>query len=558
MKIVNLAVSNFRGIRHADINLSSSKSLCCIIGSGDSTKSTLLDAISWVFWPSYSIPATDLDFFDCCFSKPIVIEATVTNFPEEMKSDSRFGMYLRSLPPYDNGNDDPTDAETCITVRLEIKADLEPKWTVIKNSKNARSISASDRRELCVKCIGHSAGSRFTWGKNSLLHDYADSSKTLASASISAARKLMKTSSFEDLDEIAESVSDAAASFGVDIDSTSIHSKYFMHRGSMSSSVGLFENDIPLFQKGTGTQALISAALGIGAAKHGSVLLIDEVETGLEPYRLRGLIRALRKELLRSSGQVIITTHSPVALTETKIEEIYIAHNFDGELALVPAASTDSQLTNEMQKLLRGSSEAFLAKKIIVCEGKTEAGFVRGIEHAKDFGFLSRNGVAIDDSNGGTQMFKHAFQWKSFGYDACILMDSDVPKNDSKKHDAAKKDIAIFDWSKGNNLERQLFSDAPDSLIPQMIEVAINHKGFDAIARNLSECELDLSIVLKQANFSNDERTLIGTSASENEWYKLIDPAEDLGRIIFSNISAFTETSKTACTLRKLDDWIQR
>lgn len=91
-----------------------------------------------------------------------------------------------------------------------------------------------------------------------------------------------------------------------------------------------------------------------------------------------------------------------------------------------------------------------------------------------------------------------------------------------------------------------------------MIEVAINHKGFDAIARNLSECELDLSIVLKQVNFSNDERTLIGTSASENEWYKLIDPAEDLGRIIFSNISAFTETSKTACTLRKLDDWIQR
>lgn len=558
MKIVNLSISNFRGIRQASIDLSPSNNLCCIIGPGDSTKSTLLTAISWVFWPTYNLPATDLDFYNCQTSNPISIEATVTDFPEEMKSDHLFGMYLRSLPPYANGNDDPTDNLVCITIRLEIDANLEPRWSLVKNSKDERRVSAADRKQLCAIRIGSPPAGDFVWGRNSILHSYIDASKTLVSASIAATRTVAQMSSFSELDNIAGRVSTIAAPFGVAINPDELHNRYFMNRGSISSSVGLFENEVPLFQKGTGTQLLLSAALGIKSADHGAILLIDEIETGLEPFRLRGLIRALRDEASENAGQVIVTTHSPVTLTEAKIEEVHIAHNSKGIMSLTPASSGDSEVDEELQKLLRSSSEAFLAKKIIVCEGKTEAGFIRGVERAGDYGFLSRNGAATDISRGGDMMFEHASHWKRLGYEACIIMDSDVPEHESKKDAASGNSIEVFDWDKGNNLEKQLFNDAPDSLISQMLEVAVNHRGADTITNDLKKRGLDYQTLLGQASFSDEERLSIGLAASKAGWFKLIDPAEDLGGIIFSSISLFDNESKTSQTLRKLYGWVQR
>ena len=64
MRITNLEVINFRGIKKCEITFPLSTRLVCLIGAGDSTKSTLLKAIEWILWPTWNLSATDMDFND--------------------------------------------------------------------------------------------------------------------------------------------------------------------------------------------------------------------------------------------------------------------------------------------------------------------------------------------------------------------------------------------------------------------------------------------------------------------------------------------------------------
>lgn len=83
-KLFHLHIENFRGIEKFDHTFNDG--LTCIIGRGDSGKTTILDAISYVLSPLYTIPFTDSDFHDCNVESPIKIEATLTDLTDEILS----------------------------------------------------------------------------------------------------------------------------------------------------------------------------------------------------------------------------------------------------------------------------------------------------------------------------------------------------------------------------------------------------------------------------------------------------------------------------------------
>lgn len=64
----------------------------------------------------------------------------------------------------------------------------------------------------------------------------------------------------------------------------------------------------------------------------GAIVLVDEIEHGLEPHRVMGAISQLRGDQARAAeekrpiGQVLITTHSEVALGEAGAESLHDAH----------------------------------------------------------------------------------------------------------------------------------------------------------------------------------------------------------------------------------------
>ena len=49
MFITNLEIEHFRGIQKGNIPFPLDSRVICMIGAGDSTKSTILKAIEWVF-----------------------------------------------------------------------------------------------------------------------------------------------------------------------------------------------------------------------------------------------------------------------------------------------------------------------------------------------------------------------------------------------------------------------------------------------------------------------------------------------------------------------------
>ncbi|MFR7671473.1 MAG: AAA family ATPase [Collinsella sp.] len=55
MYIHRLRMRNFRGLKSLDLKLDNDAQVCCLIGPGDSGKSTILAALEWVFWPRYSL-----------------------------------------------------------------------------------------------------------------------------------------------------------------------------------------------------------------------------------------------------------------------------------------------------------------------------------------------------------------------------------------------------------------------------------------------------------------------------------------------------------------------
>ena len=128
MKIRKITIKNFRGIEEFEWSLPSAD-IFCFIGKGDSSKSTILEAIRFAFYPQWNLILSDSDFYQCKVENPIIIEITMGDLIEEFCSLHKYGQYLRGW----NARqliltDEPNDhLESVMTTRLTIERDFEPK-----------------------------------------------------------------------------------------------------------------------------------------------------------------------------------------------------------------------------------------------------------------------------------------------------------------------------------------------------------------------------------------------------------------------------------------------
>lgn len=100
------------------------------------------------------------------------------------------------------------------------------------------------------------------------------------------------------------------------------------------------------------------------------------MEYGLEPHRLTRLLNSLgAKE--NPPLQVFLTTHSPVAVRELNGNQLFVVRKSqDGAHQVLPVGDAD-----DIQSTVRLDPEAFLARSVIVCEGASEVGLIRGLDH---------------------------------------------------------------------------------------------------------------------------------------------------------------------------------
>lgn len=102
MRISDVYISEFLGIKSLD--WSPSPNVNCLIGSGDSCKTTILDAIEVCLNPRFEFSGSDPDLFGCDPASQPEICLTLVDLPEELIVEHKYGLYLRGWNVADKKN----------------------------------------------------------------------------------------------------------------------------------------------------------------------------------------------------------------------------------------------------------------------------------------------------------------------------------------------------------------------------------------------------------------------------------------------------------------------
>jgi putative ATP-dependent endonuclease of the OLD family len=337
---------------------------------------------------------------------------------------------------------------------------------------------------------------------------------------------------------------------------------------SLSNSTGnlaLYEGTIPLSNYGLGSRRLAGVAAQQLANEDKGIILIDEVEYGLEPHRLVNLLTRIRDHTTLSLA--LATTHSPTALQHLNVEELGIVRLDSEGVATIRSFAPDN---TELQKLLRRSPEAFLARRIVLAEGKTEYGFLLELlnrwndELAQD-GKPTSAGVGVVAVEGnGNATIDWARVLRNVGYDAVLFVDSDV-EADRAAADALKEiGVAVVRWKDGFNVERAVTDVLNSSELTALIEKAIELSDDPSSSRNnmldhlkaygLPEAE-KAPVVGDwiEHGFNLDAaRETVALAAHKRSWFKRVDKGQALATL-FLEAEGFTD-SESATKVQALRD----
>ena len=562
-KIHTLKIKNYRGIQEFE-QVFGDTDFICLIGRGDSGKTTILQAINIVLYPNWNYTFSDTDFYNGEIDNPIEIEVSLYDLPIELLTDSKFGLHKRLLNSKgeiidDLYQEDSEDTKDILTIKLIVENDLEPKWFVTNNRDNQDDIEirSGDRAKLNVFLVSDYIDRHFTWSKGNPLYSLLKQEKIeketdeIITKAYREAKSSIDTTSFVSFDNIVERVKQAASSLGLPIKNpaTSIDFKNtFIKEGNIS----LHEYNIPFRLKGKGSKRLLSIAIQLELAKQGGIILIDEIEQGLEPDRVKFLAKRLKDN---NKGQVFITTHSSNILVELDAKNIFLMRKNKQSLFT---------FNDDFQGTIRKNPDVFFAKKIVVCEGATEIGICRALnEHliSKGKDNLALLGIALADGT-GSNFIEYSKNFKEAGFDVCVFCDSDDNGINNKKQSLKDAGISIVDCEYNNAIEQQLFNDLPWEKVKLLLEYAIKEKTEQSILSATGKNKIDDIM----NNDTSEIRTLLGEKAKgykkENGkkvegWYKRIDHGEYIGKLWFESLSELEE-KKLKSQYDELVNWINK
>ena len=425
MIILHVRIRNFRSI--ATLDWSVRDRFVVLVGPGDSGKTTVFEAIDLALGRQW-FTATDADFRNTITTPPIEIEVSVGELPTGFLDLHGPGTCLHGWKDGVLHDEPEDDDEIVVTVRLVIDDSLEPIWT-LTGSAGAEGVPfrAKDRSKLKLHRLGGVIDHQLGWGRGSLLSRHSGAQGEINDVMSSAARAIRQSTTTTGIAGIQETVDRAkrvADQVGVEVGDlkAAINAADLTLGGGLLS---LHDGNIPVRQMGLGSRRLLAVGLELDAIEHGGIGLIDEIEHGLEPYRIHTLLEQVKRITTATAGQAFVTTHSAVVIQTCGAVPTYVVRTVDGRTTI-----TKVPIDNGMQALLRGSSDAVFARKVIVCEGKTEYGMCRGLDAAWTSGdrkSFAANGCVPVDGAGSSKAASAAMNLRMLGYTVCFFGDSDEP-----------------------------------------------------------------------------------------------------------------------------------
>lgn len=545
-RIRKVEILHFRGIK--ELTWYPAAGINCLIGPGDSGKSSILDAIDFCLGARRNILFTDADFHKLDVETPIVISVTIGELDDGLKNLDTYGMYVRGFDKKSGAiEDEPErDLETVLTLRLMVASDLEPAWSLVSERAEAqgiaRNLSWSDRVRLAPTRIGVMADYHLGWRRGSVLNrvseERADASAALAKAAREA-RAAFGDEAQGQLGETLDIVAKTAKELGIPI-GENVKAMLDAHSVSFSGgTISLHDEDgIPLRGLGLGSMRLLIAGLQRQAAAQSPIILIDELEHGLEPHRIIRLIGSLGAKEKEPPLQVFMTTHSPVALRELSGKQLFVTRAAEDKHFVLSVGTASS-----IQSTIRLYPEAFLASSVIVCEGASEVGLLRGLDQYRvtdGIPSISAQGIALVDGGGISKLFLRAAALQDLGYRVLVVRDDDITPTGDAEAEFLEKGGTVSVWRDGCALEDELFLSLPNKALGELIDRAAELHGEDLVDEHIksaSKNTMDLDTIdaeLSDNTISLESRQLLGKAAQFKKagWFKSVSWMEDVARDI--------------------------
>ncbi|AZS82012.1 AAA family ATPase [Achromobacter sp. SD115] len=394
--IRKLTIQRFRGIH--SLTWLPAEGMNVILGGGDVGKTTILEAIALLLSPSNTAVLSEADYWARDNAQEFVIEAVMT-LPDTtgIGSQSTFAWPWawdgqNAIPPSaDEEGDLAAPGEPVYRVRVRGTAELELAWEVMQPNEELAHFSSAVRRR--IGSVRMSADER---NDRDLRLVYGSALDRLLADSALRARIGKEVAGLDLHDSLNDKGKKAIESLDARMAGAALPSNLKLglttSQGlSIGALIGLVatENDValPLSSWGAGTRRMSALEIASSTDKEASITLIDEIERGLEPYRLRKLIKILAGQ----HGQIFLTTHSPIAISCAEDAHLWYLDSA-GSIGALPRDKIGPQQKRD--------PETFLARVAVIAEGPTEVGFLQYLLERAFKGNPLDYGVRVCDGQG--------------------------------------------------------------------------------------------------------------------------------------------------------------
>lgn len=395
-RIHKITIQRFRGIH--SLTWLPAKGMNVILGGGDAGKTTVLEAIALLLSPSNTAVISEADYWARDSAQEFVIEAVMT-LPDTtgIGSQSTFAWPWAwngqdAIPPSaDEEEDLAAPGEPVYRVRVRGTAELELAWEVMQPNEESAHFSSAVRRRIGL--VRMSADER---NDRDLRLVYGSALDRLLADSALRARIGKEVAGLNLHDSLNEKGKEAIESLDARMAGAALPSNLKLglttSQGlSIGSLIGLVATEngvaLPLSSWGAGTRRMAALEIASSTDKEASVTLIDEIERGLEPYRLRKLINILAGQ----HGQIFLTTHSPIAISCAEDAHLWYLDSA-GAIGALPRDKIGPQQKRD--------PETFLARVAVIAEGPTEVGFLQYLLERAFKGNPLDHGVRVCDGQG--------------------------------------------------------------------------------------------------------------------------------------------------------------
>lgn len=571
MRIRRIDIQNFRGVKVLSWRLPTDQTFFVLIGPGDATKSTILTAIERGLSDRWNITFNDTDFHNGNIEDPIRILVAVSELPADLLGLDELGLHLAGIDASGDWTHDAKDGfEACVIVELRIDADLEPRWTVYRpdadTEEQPHPLKARHRARFGAFRVDERVDAHLRWSRMSALGKLTerkdDTKKTLTLAN-RAAREAVADKVPAALQALANEVAIAARAIG-SAEFDDLKPGLDLSLASAQGNLALYDGAVPLTNFGLGTRRLAGAATQQLAHENSAILLVDEVEYGLEPHRLVHLLRHLQRR--DAFAQVFVTTHSPTALQHLHPTDLVMVRSATGETKVQSLGEPDS-----LKPVIKSSPEAFLARRVVLCEGKTEYGLLLAWLETWDHdseadGSLpsAALGVVGVEGSGGTGSAGWALKLLDVGYDVVLFLDSDEPEANNTVPRVEAAGGRVVQWLGEVCTERalcdQLGAEGLSAFIAAAVAAADDPDAatvsYTTLLRDkgaaASATPLDVASWLAEGQSLQEAREVVGNAAKEKGWFKNVDRGRALANFVLTRgeLSA-GPVAETIATLRE-------